>query len=99
MQEDVLEAEDPVGTGATLSQADGPGELVVVLYGDLDGSGTINSADLLYMRRAMLHIATLEGPVLLAATPVSGSSIPTAGDMLQLRRLLLHLTDSVLPAA
>lgn len=99
MQEDVLEAEDPVGTGATLSQAGGPGELVVVLYGDLDGSGTINSADLLYMRRAMLHIATLEGPVLLAATPVSGSSIPTAGDMLQLRRLLLHLTDSVLPAA
>ena len=90
-----LAGKDPVGTGATLAQGEGEAELVVVLGGDIDGNGQIDTSDLLEMRRSLLEMIELEGAPLQAATVVSGADQPNTGDLLQLRRVLVGLAESM----
>ena len=92
-----LAGKDPVGTGATLAQGEGEAELVVVLGGDIDGNGQIDTSDLLEMRRSLLEMIELEGAPLQAATVVSGADQPNTSDLLQLRRVLVGLADSMFP--
>lgn len=93
----LLAPDDQVGTGATLAQGDSEAELTVVLYGDLDGSGGINTSDLLQLRRALLGLINLEGAQLKAATIVTAGEVPETADLLQLRRVLLGIADSMRP--
>lgn len=97
--EAMLEDAAMVGTGAMLAQGDGKVELTIVLYGDLDGSGRINTSDLLQLRRALLGIIDLEGAQQKAATAVTAGEAPGTADLLQLRRVLLGIADSMQPAA
>ena len=90
-----LAGKDPVGTGATLAQGEGEAELVVVLGGDIDGNGQIDTSDLLEMRRSLLEMIELEGAPLQAATVVSGAEQPNTSDLLQLRRVLVGLAESM----
>ena len=90
-----LRGEDLVGTGTTVAQGDGPAELVIVVYGDLNGDGKIAVGDLLEMRRALLALTKLDGVWLRAATADSGESEPNVRNILQLSRVLLNLTDSM----
>ena len=90
-----LAGKDPVGTGATLAQGEGEAELVVVLGGDIDGNGQIDTSDLLEMRRSLLEMIELEGAPLQAATVVSGADQPNTSDLLQLRRVLVELAESM----
>ena len=94
---EALAGKDPVGTGATLAQGEGEAELVVVLGGDIDGNGQIDTSDLLEMRRSLLEMIELEGAPLQAATVVSGADQPNTSDLLQLRRVLVGLADSMFP--
>ena len=90
-----LRGEDLVGTGTTVAQGDGPAELVIVVYGDLNGDGKIAVGDLLEMRRALLALTKLDGVWLRAATADSGEPEPNVRNILQLSRVLLNLTDSM----
>lgn len=90
-----LSGEDLVGTGTTVAQGDGPAELVIVVYGDLNGDGKIAVGDLLEMRRALLALTKLDGVWLRAATADSGEPEPNVRNILQLSRVLLNLTDSM----
>lgn len=90
-----LRGEDLVGTGTTVAQGGGPAELVIVVYGDLNGDGKIAVGDLLEMRRALLALTKLDGVWLRAATADSGESEPNVRNILQLSRVLLNLTDSM----
>ena len=90
-----LRGEDLVGTGTTVAQGGGPAELVIVVYGDLNGDGKIAVGDLLEMRRALLALTKLDGVWLRAATADSGEPEPNVRNILQLSRVLLNLTDSM----
>ena len=90
-----LRGEDLVGTGTTVAQGGGPAELVIVVYGDLNGDGKIAVWDLLEMRRALLALTKLDGVWLRAATADSGEPEPNVRNILQLSRVLLNLTDSM----
>lgn len=92
-----LTGNQAVGTGATLAQGDGAAELTVVYYGDLTGDGSINTGDLLEMRRAILKLLTLDGVWLQAGTPLDHQALPGNRDLMQLRRILLKLADTMVP--
>lgn len=61
-----------------------------VLYGDLDGDGKINSADLLKMRQHLIGTKILTGAYKKAASLVNNETINSA-DLLKLRQHLLGI--------
>lgn len=76
---------DKIGTGTTFTYN---GETyTAVVYGDLNGDGTINSADLLKMRQHLIGTSSLSGAYLEASKLVN-SNINSA-DLLRLRQYLL----------
>lgn len=77
-----------LGTGSKITFPTGE-TYEVVLYGDLDGDGKINSADLLKMRQYLLGQINLSGAYLEAARLVNTSGKINSADLLRIRQYLL----------
>jgi beta-N-acetylglucosaminidase len=85
----VLSSDDKIGTGYKVIINDGTNkyESTVVIYGDINGDGSVNAIDLLYMRKYLLNTQELNGANLQAAKIAKGSSVG-APDLLYLRKYL-----------
>ena len=78
---------EAIGTGYTMTFKNGE-TVTIVVYGDLNGDGKINSADLLKMRLALLKKTNLSGAYLESAHVHNISGDINSADLLRLR---LHL--------
>ena len=66
-------------------------EYKVVIYGDVNGDGKINSIDLLVLQRHILEIEQLQGPFLLAGNINKNGKNPSSIDSLLIQRHILEL--------
>ncbi len=82
---------DKIGTGYKIhiSNSSGSMEYTYVMYGDLNGDGEINSADLLKLRQHLLEMNKLEGAFLKSAYLTNDEEINSA-DLLRIRQHLLE---------
>ena len=83
----VIGDSEKIGTGYTMTFKNGE-TVTIVVYGDLNGDGNINSADLLKMRLALLNKTNLSGAYLESAHVHNISGNINSADLLRLR---LHL--------
>ena len=87
----IVNGNSKVGTGYTITFASKE-TLTVVLYGDLNGDGLINSGDILKMRQQLLGQIQLQGAYLEAAHVKTLTGNINSGDLLKLRQQLLGQT-------
>ncbi|SHJ21708.1 dockerin type I domain-containing protein [Parasporobacterium paucivorans] len=85
-----------VGTGSSYVVYDNAGGIIskypVIIYGDVNGDGNVNSADALYLKRHILNISLLSGVYAQAGNvDKSGSGINSL-DMLYLKRHILSIS-------
>lgn len=89
-----LEENEIIGTGSKirfLENGKVKMEYKVVIYGDLNGDGKINSIDLLVLQRHILEIEQLQGPFLLAGNINKNGKNPSSIDSLLIQRHILEL--------
>jgi len=67
-------------------------EYTVIIYGDLNGDGLLNSKDMLYLKRHILGISTLSGTFASAADINRASDGINSKDMLYLKRQILGIS-------
>ena len=66
-------------------------QYTVVLYGDINGDGKINSVDLLVLQRHILEIQTIEEIFQKAGNINKNGKKPTSVDLLLIQRHILEL--------
>ena len=89
-----LEENETIGTGSKirfLENGKVKMEYKVVIYGDVNGDGKINSIDLLVLQRHILEIEQLQGPFLLAGNINKNGKNPSSIDSLLIQRHILEL--------
>jgi len=84
-----------IGTGSKVKVNTGSTtyEYTVIIYGDLNGDGSINSADLLKMRQHLLETNKLSGVFLTAGNTNRDSSGINSSDLLKMRQHLLETSS------
>lgn len=91
---EVLKETDIVGTGCKIVVKEN-GEVLrkyqVILYGDSNGDGKINSIDLLVIQRHILEIERLKGVYKKASNVRKDGKNPTSVDLLLIQRHILEL--------
>lgn len=91
----LLQDEDLVGTGSKIKILDNAGNLLmeyqVILYGDVNGDGKINSVDLLVLQRHILEIEKLSGVFLKSGNIRKDGKNPSSLDSLLIQRHILEL--------
>ena len=96
----VLESQDLVGTGSKIqvfvnSSLDTQEVLVceyqIIIYGDIDGNGRINSVDLLKLQRYILELEILDFMAQKAGNINKNGKSPTSLDLLLIQRHILEL--------
>ncbi len=93
-QNEVLKETDRVGTGSKIlikKEDKVIRQYQVVLYGDVDGTGKIDSVDLLILQRHILQIKTLDPIFRKAANIDKNGNRPTSVDLLLIQRHILRL--------
>jgi beta-N-acetylglucosaminidase len=92
---DGSENNDIVGTGCKLVIYDAGGNAIAqytfVIYGDVNGDGKITSMDLLYVKRHILGISTLDGVYAMAADANRKNDGITSMDLLYIKRHVLAI--------
>ena len=90
----ILQNNEYIGTGSKIRVFDGDKlliEYVVVLYGDVNGDGKINSIDLLVLQRHILGIKQFSGIFLKAGNTNQSGRKPSSTDLLRIQRHILNL--------
>lgn len=93
-QNEVLKDTDVVGTGCKiLIKEDGNilRQYQIIVYGDVDGTGKIDSVDLLVLQRHILEIKPLEQIFRKAANIDKNGKKPSSVDLLLIQRHILQL--------
>ena len=94
----VLKDTDIVGTGCKIRVKENDKvirQYQIVVYGDANGDGAINSVDLLVLQRHILEIKTLE-PIFRKATNINKNGAnPSSVDLLLIQRHILELQKIV----
>ena len=99
--ENLLQNQDLVGTGAKVqiySNTDNStlvAEYQILIYGDVDGNGKINSVDLLKLQRHILEIEELDFLSQKAGNINKNGKKPTSVDLLLIQRHILGLKQIV----
>lgn len=91
---EVLKEIDIVGTGSKIRVKENGNvlrEYLILIYGDVNGDGKINSVDLLVLQRHILEIEKIEGIYLKAANVRKDGKKPTSVDLLLIQRHILDL--------
>lgn len=91
---ELLQDSSLVGTGTKIRVKENGKilrEYKIILYGDTNGDGKINSVDLLVLQRHILEIQTLEEIFIKAANIRKNASKPTSVDLLLIQRHILEL--------
>ena len=89
-----IEGNSLIGTGATIKILDNVNSIIeynVVMYGDVNGDGKINSVDLLVLQRHILEIKKIEGVFVKAANIRKNGKNPSSVDCLLIQRHILGL--------
>ena len=89
-----IEGNSLIGTGATIKILDNVNSIIeynVVMYGDVNGDGKINSVDLLVLQRHILEIKKFEGVFVKAANIRKNGKNPSSVDCLLIQRHILGL--------
>ena len=90
----ILQDTDIVGTGTKIRIIEDDKilrEYTIILYGDVNGDGKINSVDLLVLQRHILEISPIEEIYKKAANVRKSGSKPTSVDLLLIQRHILGL--------
>ena len=91
----LLTEEQNAGTGSKIKFIDESGsvkiEYIIILYGDVNGDGKINSADLLILQRHILEIEKLTGAFIKAGNINKNGKNPSSYDSLLIQRHILEL--------
>lgn len=90
----VLQSDEYIGTGSKVRIFDGENfliEYVIILYGDVNGDGKINSIDLLVLQRHILGIKEFSGVFLKAGNTNKSGKRPSSTDLLRIQRHILGL--------
>ena len=91
---EILQDSDLVGTGTKIRVIENDKilrEYTIILYGDVNGDGKINSVDLLVLQRHILEISPIEEIYKKAANVRKSGSKPTSVDLLLIQRHILRL--------
>ena len=89
-----LEKNEMIGTGSKirlLEDGKVKMEYKIVIYGDVNGDGKINSVDLLVLQRHILEIEKLHGVFLIAGNINKNGKNPSSVDSLLIQRHILEL--------
>ena len=90
-----IEKNQLVGTGSKIKIINDSQEIIaqytIVLYGDINGDGKINSVDLLVLQRHILEIQTIEEIFQKAGNINKNGKKPTSVDLLLIQRHILEL--------
>ena len=93
---DKLEGNDLVGTGSTIKILDNNSVVIeynVIMYGDVNADGKINSIDLLVLQRHILELQKLEGVFVKAGNVRKNGKNPSSVDCLLIQRHILGLQE------
>ncbi|MCI8352213.1 MAG: SH3 domain-containing protein [Clostridia bacterium] len=91
---EILKENDLVGTGSKVRIKENGNvlrEYLILIYGDVNGDGKINSIDLLVLQRHILEIEKFEGIYLKAGNVRKDGKKPTSVDLLLIQRHILGL--------
>ena len=95
---ETLEDNDTVGTGSKIIVKENGAilrEYTIIVYGDSNGDGKINSVDLLVLQRHILEIQKLDSIFMKASNVRKTSSKPSSVDLLLIQRHILGLQEIV----
>jgi len=91
---EILAETDIIGTGSKIRIKENGNilrEYIILIYGDVNGDGKINSVDLLVLQRHILEMEKMEGIYIKAANTRKDGKKPTSVDLLLIQRHILGM--------